>query len=337
MKAVGFFQSFPIDHPEALVDLDLQVPVATGRDLLVEVHAVSVNPVDIKVRGSASPEKGEARVIGWDAAGIVRAVGEKVTDFSVGDRVWYAGQIDRPGSNAEFQLVDERIVGPAPETLDFAAAAALPLTSLTAWELLFDRLGIHEADPVRDRRLLVVGAAGGVGSVLVQLARRLTGATVIATASREETRAWALERGAHAVIDHHRPWLPQLHAIGIEDVTHVVSLTHTESYLPQIVDALRPEGRLALIDDPAHLDIVSFKRKSLSVHWELMFTRPLFQTASLPRQGEILRKVAELVDRGIVTSSMTQRIDGICAAHLQQAHRQVESGTTRGKIVLAGF
>ncbi|WP_263770415.1 zinc-binding alcohol dehydrogenase family protein [Propionivibrio soli] len=337
MKAVGLYKSLPIDHPESLVDIELPDPVATGHDLLVEVHAVSVNPVDVKVRMKATLAAGEPRVLGWDAAGIVRAVGEKVTRFKVGDRVWYAGQIDRPGSNAELQLVDERIVGPVPTKLDFAEAAAMPLTALTAWELLFDRLKVQEADPTQENRLLVVGAAGGVGSILVQLARRLTGLTIVATASRQETRDWALEQGAHYVIDHHQPWAEQLAQLGIGDVTHVASLTHTGSYIPQIVDVLRAEGQLGLIDDQAQLDIMPFKAKALSVHWEMMFTRPVFKTSTLARQHDILRKVATLVDAGVVRTTLARRIQGINATNLKEAHAQIETGTTRGKIVLEGF
>lgn len=264
-------------------------------------------------------------------------MGDKVTRFRPGDRVWYAGEINRPGSNAELQLVDERIVGPAPQRLDFAEAAALPLTSLTAWELLFDRLKVQDADPTADNRLLVIGAAGGVGSVLLQLARQLTGFTVIATASREETRNWVLSQGAHHVIDHREPWAPQLARLGLQDVSHVIGLNATDSYVPQIVEVLRAEGQLALIDDPKQFDIVPFKRKALSVHWELMFTRPLFKTASLTRQHDILRKMAALVDAGVVKTTLTQRLQGINAANLRQAHAQLERGSTRGKIVLEGF
>jgi zinc-binding alcohol dehydrogenase family protein len=337
MKAIGFYKPLPIDNAEALVDIELPAPVASGHDLLVEVRAVSVNPVDVKIRASATPPEGEVRVIGWDAAGIVRGVGDKVTRFKVGDRVWYAGEITRSGSNAELQLVDERIVGRAPTSLDFAEAAALPLTSLTAWELLFDRLKVQDADLTQDNRLLVIGAAGGVGSVLLQLARKLTGLTVIASASREETGNWAISRGAHHVIDHSQPWAPQLAALGFADVTHVIGLNATDTYLAQIVAVLRAAGQLALIDDPKQLDIAPFKAKSLSVHWELMFTRSLFKTADLARQHDILCQVAALVDAGVVSTTLTERIKGINAANLRQAHARIEQGRTRGKIVLEGF
>lgn len=334
MKAVGFYQPLPIQDAESLVDLELPEPELRDHDLLIEVRAVSVNPVDTKVRGSATSEDGQARVLGWDAAGIVLETGPKVTRFRVGDRVWYAGDITRPGSNAERQAVDERIVGPMPTSLDFAEAAALPLTAITAWELLFDRLRVQDVDPTTRNTLLVIGAAGGVGSVLVQLARRLTGLTVIGTASRPETHEWVLDKGAHHVIDHSQPWATQLADLGIEEVSHIIGLTHTDSYVEQIIEVLRPEGQLALIDDPQSFDIVPFKRKSLSVHWELMFTRSIYQTPTLTRQHDLLRRLAELVDAGVVTTTLTQRIDGIDAAHLKQVHAAIESGRTRGKIVL---
>lgn len=337
MKAIGYYAPLPIDNPDSLVDLVLPEPVASGNDLLVEVKAVSVNPVDVKVRTGSVPEAGKPRILGWDATGVVRAVGDKVTRFHPGDRVWYAGTINRPGSNAELQLVDERIVGPMPTSLDFGEAAALPLTSVTAWELLFDRLKVQDADPGRENRLLVIGAAGGVGSVLLQLARELTGLTLIATASRPETTAWVTALGAHHVIDHRRPWDEQLARLGIDQVTHVIGLNHTDSYLRQIVDILAPEGQLALIDDPESFDIAPFKMKSLSVHWELMFTRPLFQTVTLSRQHDILARVARLVDAGRVKTTLTKRIAGINAQTLREAHGLVEQGGMRGKVVLEGF
>jgi len=337
MKAIGYFQSGDISAAESLVDLDLPEPVAGDHDLIVEVRAVSVNPVDTKLRRHQSPTDGQPRVLGWDAAGLVRSVGAKVSRFKPGDRVWYAGDITRPGSNAELQAVDERIVGPMPASLDFAQAAALPLTAITAWELLFDRLKVQHADPTAENVLLIVGAAGGVGSVLVQLARQLTGLTVIGTASRPSTREWVTAQGAHHVIDHHQPWMPQLQAFGLSDVTHVVSLTHTDTHLPQITEVLRPEGQLALIDDPKQLDILPFKRKSLSVHWELMFTRSIFRTATMARQRDLLTRVAALVDAGVIRSTLTERIAGINAANLKRAHAQIESARTQGKLVLEGF
>jgi zinc-binding alcohol dehydrogenase family protein len=337
MKAVGYFRSLPIDQSESLVDLNLPDPLPADTDLLIEVKAVSVNPVDTKVRMRATPAAGAARVLGFDAAGIVRAVGSKVSLFKPGDKVWYAGDVNREGSNSELQLVDERIVGRMPVTLDFAAAAALPLTSITAWELLFDRLKVQTADPTQNSKLLVIGAAGGVGSILVQLARQLTGWTIIGTASRRESRDWILAQGAHHVIDHGKPLAAELAHLGLGQVTAVISLTHTDQYLAQIVDILEPQGQLALIDDPKALDVLPFKRKSLSVHWESMFTRSTFKTFDLIRQHYLLNKIAALVDSGVIRSTAAEQFGKIDAGNLKRAHALLESGKSRGKIVLAGF
>ncbi|WP_066456200.1 zinc-binding alcohol dehydrogenase family protein [Castellaniella caeni] len=335
MKAVGFYQNHPISHPQALQDIEVPTPKLRDHDLLVEVRAVSVNPVDTKIRlGGDIPADG-ARIAGWDAAGIVRAVGPLATRFKAGDRVWYAGDVTRPGSNSELQAVDERIVGPMPTSLDFAEAASLPLTAITAWELLFDRLRVQEADPTDKNVLLVVGAAGGVGSILTQLARTLTSMTVIGTASRPETRDWVLAHGAHHVIDHHQPWVSQLAELGIADVSHVIGLNHSAGYVPDIAAVLRPEGQFALIDDPTDLDIRPFKTKSISIHWELMFTRAMFTTRTIARQHALLRRVADLVDQGGLRHTLTRRIDGINAAGLIQAHALVEAGNMIGKVVVA--
>lgn len=335
MKAIGFFQNHPIDHPQALQDIELPDPELRDHDLLVEVMAVSVNPVDTKIRRAGDIPQGQPRIAGWDAAGIVRAVGARATRFKSGDRVWYAGDITRPGCNSSLHAVDERIVGPMPTSLDFAEAASLPLTAITAWELLFDRLQAHAADPTEDNVLLVTGAAGGVGSILTQLARRLTGLTVIGTASRPETRDWVLAHGAHHVIDHSQPWVAQLEALGIKHVSHVAGLNESGKYVPQIAAVLRPEGQFALIDDPVGLDIGPFKAKSISIHWELMYTRAIFTTSTIARQHALLRRVAQLVDRGDLKHTMTRRIYGINATGLKQAHALVEGGKMIGKVVVA--
>jgi zinc-binding alcohol dehydrogenase family protein len=336
MKAVGYRQSHPIDHPEALLDVEVPDPVPGDHDLLVEVHAISVNPVDTKVRRRAGPESGEYKILGWDAAGTVRAVGKQVTLFKPGDRVMYAGSLLRPGTNSELHLVDERIAGRAPKTLDFEAAAALPLTAITAWELLFDRLQIKQDKTVKGT-LLVVGAAGGVGSILLQLARQLTGLTIIGTASRPETRQWALDLGAHHVIDHTKPLSQELQRVGIPSADYVASLTHTDVHLPQIVEALTPQGRLGLIDDPESFDVLLLKRKSISLHWEFMYTRSMFQTPDMIEQHHLLNKVADMVDAGVLKSTINERFGKINAANLRRAHQLLESGKARGKIVLAGF
>jgi len=337
MKIIGYFHSLPIDQADSLLDLDIVEPVPGDFDLLVEVKAVSVNPVDTKVRMRAASTDGQPRVLGWDAAGVVRAVGAKTSKFKPGDKVWYAGDVTRAGSNSELQLVDERIVGPMPTSLDYAAAAALPLTSVTAWELLFDRLKVQTADPTRDNTLLVIGAGGGVGSILVQLASKLTGWTVIGTTSRQATRDWVRELGAQYVIDHAKPLAEGLKAIGIGQVSAAISITHTDDYLQQIPDLLEAEGQFALIDDPKSLDVLAFKRKSLSLHWESMFTRSTFRTPQFARQGEILCRVAQLVDRGVIRSTVAEHFGTINAANLKRAHALLESGTSRGKIVLEGF
>ncbi|MBH9578318.1 zinc-binding alcohol dehydrogenase family protein [Inhella proteolytica] len=338
MKAIAYQHSLPISNPLALQDVDLPAPEARGHDLLVEVKAIAVNPVDHKIRQGVQPEAGQWKVLGWDAAGVVRAVGEQVTRFKVGDRVWYAGAIDRPGSYAELQLVDEHLVGAMPASLDFAAAAALPLTTITAWELLFERLGVEQGGG-QGQSLLVIGAAGGVGSILVQLARQLTQLTVIATASRPETEAWVRELGAHQVINHRRPLAEEIQRLGLPAPQLVASLTETGAHFAQIVELMAPQGKLALIDDlqPGQLDVMALKRKSLSLHWEMMFTRSLFNTADKIRQGELLSEAARRVDAGTLRSTVGEHFGRINASNLRRAQALQESGAARGKIVLEGF
>lgn len=338
MKAIGYKKPQPIGASDALIDITLPEPQATGRDLLVEVKAVSVNPVDTKIRASAAPAEGQAyKVLGWDASGIVKAVGPEVTLFKPGDRVWYAGSIARPGTNSELHLVDERIVGHAPKSLDFAQAAALPLTAITAWEMLFDRLGIAPGKQPSSKSLLIVGASGGVGSIMTQLATRLTALTVIGTASRPETQAWVKELGAHHVIDHGKPIAAELKRIGFPTVDYIVSLTQTDAHFDQIVEAIAPQGKFGLIDDPKALNVMPFKRKSVSLHWELMFTRSLFGTADMIGQHRLLNEVAALVDAGLIRTTLAERFGAINAANLKRAHALIESGKARGKVVLEGW
>ena len=337
MRAIGFQQPGSIDRDEALVNIELPTPTPTGRDILVEVKAISVNPVDVKVRRSAQPEPGDWKVLGWDAAGIVTAVGAEATLFQPGDAVWYAGAIGRPGTNAEYHLVDERIVGVKPQTLDWAAAAALPLTSITAWEMLFDRLDVKRPVPGAAPAILIIGGAGGVGSIAIQMARALTDLIIIATASRPETVAWTTEMGAHHAINHSLPLAEQVAALGLGAPAFVFSTTQTDRHLDQIAELIAPQGRMGLIDDPAVLDINRFKRKSVSVHWELMFTRSIFNTADMAEQGSLLNEVSRLVDAGVLRTTLTERYSPIDAANLKQVHRLIESGKARGKIVLEGF
>ena len=336
MKAVGYFTPQPIDQADALLDLELPTPAPGAHDLLVRVNAVSVNPVDVKVRASATPKDGAPRILGWDAVGVVEGLGADVQGFAVGDRVYYAGSISRPGTNAEYHTVDARIAAHAPAKLSDAEAAALPLTSITAWELLFDRLGVPPGGG-EGQALLVMGGAGGVGSVLTQLARELTQLRIVATASRPETRAWCLDHGAHDVIDHRQPLAPQLAALGLPQIDLVAGLTHTPQYFAQYVDCLRPQGRIALIDDMATLDVVPLKGKSLTLHWEMMFTRSMFGTADMARQGALLAEVAQLADAGRIRSTLTEEFGPVNAANLRRAHARVESGKMIGKAVLVGF
>jgi zinc-binding alcohol dehydrogenase family protein len=337
MRAVGYQESLPIGQAAALVDIDLPKPEPGGRDLLVEIRAVSVNPVDTKVRRRAKPQPGEWMVLGWDAAGTVVATGPQATLFKPGDAVFYAGALERPGTNAAFHLVDERIVGAKPVSLTWPQAAALPLTAITAWETLFDRLDVRRGVPGAAAALLIIGGAGGVGSIAVQLARQLTGLTIIATASRPETQDWVRQLGAHHVVDHRKPLSAEVAALGLGAPGLVFSTTNTDAHLPEIVTLISPQGRFALIDDPPSLDINPFKRKSVSVHWEFMFTRSMFQTADIAAQGALLNEVARLVDAGTLRTTIAEHFGLINAANLKRAHALIESGKAKGKIVLEGF
>ncbi|ATU92611.1 zinc-binding alcohol dehydrogenase family protein [Phyllobacterium zundukense] len=337
MRAVAYFEPQPITAETSLVDIDLPKPEARGRDLLVDVKAISVNPVDTKIRAGVKPEPGTSKVLGWDAAGIVAAVGPEAKFFKPGDEVFYAGAVDRPGTNSEFHLVDERIVGKKPSSLDFGAAAALPLTSITAWEALFDRLHVETPVVGAANAIVIIGGAGGVGSIAIQLARKLTNLTVIATASRPETQAWARDLGAHYVMDHSHPIAAQVEALGIGAPGLVFSTTNSDAHLAEIAALLAPQGRFALIDDPKALDVMLLKRKSISLHWELMFTRALFKTADMEAQHRILNKVSELVDEGTIKTTLADDFGPINAANLKRAHALIESGRAKGKIVLSGF
>ncbi|HCA5284116.1 TPA: zinc-binding alcohol dehydrogenase family protein [Acinetobacter nosocomialis] len=335
MKAVAYQKAGPITSPESLVDIELDTPAVKGHDLLVRVQAISVNPVDTKIRKNISAESGW-KVLGWDAVGTVEATGDKVTQFKVGDVVWYAGALNRQGSNSELQLVDERIVGHKPKILGATEAAALPLTAITAWEMLFDRLQVPKTAPA-NTTILVIGGAGGVGSITIQLLKQLTNLTIIATASRPETKEWVEQLGTDYVLDHREPLAPQIKQLGLNAPSYVFSTTQTDQHLSDIVELIAPQGHFGLIDDPEQLDIKPFKSKSVSVHWEFMFTRSMFQTEDMQKQSDLLNEVSKLVDEGKIKTTVTEVLSPINAENLKRVHQQIESGTTKGKIVLQGF
>lgn len=341
MKAIAYRPGSAASDPSALSDVETAVPQPGPHDVLVRVRAVSVNPLDTKVRRGLVVVPEGVDTLGWDASGVVESVGGEVSLFKPGDEVFYAGSFHLPGSNAELHRVDERMVGLKPQSLTFAEAAAVPLAGLTAWQLLFERLGVrHEGEPGfraanEAGSLLVLGGAGGVGSLLIQLARRLTSLTVIATASRQDSRDWCLSLGAHHVVDHRHSLTEQIRALGVPGVTHVASLTHTADHFADLVELLEPHGKLGVIDDHVTLDAAPLKGKSLSLHWEMVFTRPLFHTRDLMVQHQILTRLAQLIDQGVVRSTLTTTLTPLNAASLLEAHRRVEAGGVIGKVVVA--
>lgn len=333
MRAVAYQHSLPITDSNALLDIEIPKPLALGRDLLVKIEAISVNPVDTKIRQRVDPQ-GENKILGWDAAGVIESIGDEASLFSVGDKVWYAGALDRQGTNAEYHLVDERLVAKMPKSLNFVEAAALPLTTITAWETLFDRLSLTKK---QKGHLLIIGAAGGVGSIMIQLAKQLTSLKVIASASRPETTAWVKELGADKVINHRHLLSDELKEVGLDNVEYVAALTHTVDYLQDIAEFIAPQGHIGVIDDLDVFDIMPFKRKSVAVHWEFMFTRSLFKTEDMIKQHELLGKVAKMVDKEIIRTTSAENYGTINAANLIKAHALLELGKAKGKIVLAGF
>jgi NADPH2:quinone reductase len=336
MKAVAFTHSKPITDFEALQDFDLPTPMPRHHDLLVEIKAVSVNPVDTKIRRAGEP-LGEPRVLGFDAAGIVRDIGPDVQNFSVGDEVWYCGVPSRPGTNAEYHLVDDRIVGHKPKSLSFAEAAALPLTALTAWEMLFDRFRIPR-DQTIGGTLLIVGGAGGVGSIAIQLAAQLTDLTVIATASRPETNEWCRGLGAHHVLNHHYDLAGQYRQLNLPAPEYIFCVSHERLHFKKLTELLAPEGAIGIIEsNAAPLDVSTLFRKSGTLHTEYVFARGILKTQTISAQHRTLEAIAHLVDNGTLKTTMTENFGIINAENLKRAHAAVESGAVRGKIVLEGF
>lgn len=335
MKAIGYKENLPIENEQSLQDIELPMPRPNGRDILVEVKAISVNPVDFKIRQGRKPEGDQWAVIGWDAAGIVKEVGDEVTLFQPGDEVWYAGDLNRSGSNAQFQLVDERIVGNKPKSLNFGQAAALPLTTLTAWELLFDRMQVDKT--AADKSILVIGAAGGVGSILVQLVKQLTQLKVIGTASRAETISWLQTLGVDHTINHRNKLSEEFAKQNLSEPDYVISLNATEQHIDEIVKIIKPQGKFGLIDDPTTLNVMPFKLKAVSTHIELMFTRSIFQTPDMIEQHNILNATAKLIDEGVIQTTVGEHFGVINAENLRKAHALLESHKAKGKIVLENF
>ncbi|WP_028521934.1 zinc-binding alcohol dehydrogenase family protein [Runella limosa] len=335
MKAVGFKTSLPISEEESFIEFETAKPQPSGHELLVKISAISVNPVDFKIRQNSA--KGTVldtpKIIGWDAAGVVEAVGENVSLFNVGDKVYYAGDITKPGSNSEYQLIDERIVGKQPSTLFDEAAAAMPLTVLTAWEIFFDRMRLSvERD--QNKTLLIIGGAGGVGSIAIQIAKKLLGLKVIATASRPETIEWCQKMGADVVVNH-RNLVEEVRGAGFQFVDFIVDFVDNNGYWDAMAELIKPQGHIASITGSAvPVALNKLKSKSVSFSWEFMYTRSTYQTDDMIEQHHILNRVAQLLDEGVLFHTHTHTLHGLSAETLKQAHAQLESGTTIGKWVI---
>ncbi len=340
MKAIGVYQYLPTDAPDCFAEVELDKPNPTGKDLLVRVKAVSVNPVDCKVRSSVKQIQDSPRILGWDAAGVVEQIGEDVSLFQVGDEVFYAGSIRRPGSNSEYQLVDERIVGRKPTSFSFEEAAALPLTAITAWEALFERLGVEpqKTSKNQSRTVLIIGGAGGVGSIAIQLAKQVAGLQVIATASRPESIAWCQYLGADHCINHHEQLSSALKTLGLQEVDYILCFNDTDLHFSNMAEVIKPQGKIcSIVENRAPLDMNLLKNKSATFAWELMFTKSMYGTEDIQSQHDVLDRVADLVDQGIIKMTLTEMLGPLTPENLAKAHAQLESGQTIGKIVLSGI
>jgi NADPH2:quinone reductase len=342
MKAIGFYQYLPVEDPQSLIEVDVPDLQPSERDLLVRVKAVSVNPVDVKVRKRQASAAKNPRILGWDAAGVVEAVGNAVSLFDVGDEVYYAGDISRPGCDSQYHLVDERIVGRKPKSLSFEQAAAMPLTTITAWEALFDRLGVDRSASSENKRrcALIIGGAGGVGSIAIQLAKRVAGLSVIATASRSESAQWCLDKGADETINHHASFREEFNRIGAHEVDYILCFNSTEMHVQNMADVIKPQGKICTIvetknDQP--ININGFQRKSVAFMWELMFTRSLYKTPDMQAQHDLLDETSRLLDEGVLQTTMTQHYGVLTAENLRKAHARIESGSMIGKLVLSGI
>jgi zinc-binding alcohol dehydrogenase family protein len=337
MKAIGLYKYLSIEDNNSLQDLEIPKPEASGYDLLVEVKAVSVNPVDTKIRAPKDQTETIPRVLGWDAAGVVIAAGSDVDQYAVGDQVYYAGDITRPGSNSEFQLVDERIVGNKPASISFAEAAALPLTSITAWEALFERLDISRQGDDAGKAILIIGGAGGVGSIAIQMASKIAKLNVIATASRDESRDWCLNLGANSVINHRKSLNEELATLDIEHVDYILCLNNTTQHWSAMAEAIKPQGVICSIVEASDVDLGKLKSKSASFVWEFMFTRSMYKTSDMIEQQKLLNEIADLVDKGKLVTTVNKLIQPINAENLRRAHAMIEQGNSIGKLVLANW
>ncbi len=337
MKAIGLTQYLPIENSESLQDIELSRPEASDHDLLVKVNAISVNPVDTKIRAPKDQVETSPRILGWDAAGEVVAVGQQVEHFAVGDQVYYAGDITRSGSNCEFQLVDERIVGRKPASLSFTKAAALPLTSITAWEALFERLQVSAQGDDANKSILIIGGAGGVGSIAIQLAKQCAKLNVIATASRPESRQWCLDRGADSVINHHQSLDDELDAIDKPLVDYILCLNNTDQHWSVMAKVIKPQGKICSIVDTSNVDLSLLKSKSATFVWEFMFTRSMYKTSDMVEQQRLLNNVSELINNGVLVTTANTLLHPINAENLRKAHKMIEQGNTIGKVVLSDW
>jgi zinc-binding alcohol dehydrogenase family protein len=339
MKAIGFYKPLPVENKESLIDVDVLRVEPTGKDILVKIKAVSVNPVDVKVRQRPKEDQSTASIIGWDASGIVEAVGDAVSLFKPGDKVYYAGDHFRQGSNCEYQLVDERLVGSMPSSLTFEEAAAMPLTTITAWEALFERLGIEPSSEKNiGKSILIIGGAGGVGSIATQLAKKVAGLIVVSTASRPESETWCRQMGADQVINHHLPFKDEFLRIKMKEVNYILCLNSLEKHIENMADVIKPQGRICTIvetKDNQAININIFQSKSVGFLWELMFTRSLYQTEDMQEQHNILNRAAKLFDEGLIKSTLTESFGDLTAENLRKAHARVETGSMVGKLVLS--
>ncbi|WP_141432255.1 zinc-binding alcohol dehydrogenase family protein [Bacillus sp. 03113] len=336
MNAVGLYKYLPISEPESLMDVTIPKPKAEGKDILVKVKAISINPVDTKVRAPKDKKEETPKILGWDASGVVEEVGPNCTLFKPGDEVFYAGSITRPGTYSEYQIVDERIVAKKPQSFNFAEAAALPLTAITAWEGLFDRLAIDFNHKIENenKKILIIGGAGGVGSIAIQLAK-LAGLTIIATASREESKKWVKELGADYIINHHQPFLSQIKEYGFDEVDYIFCLNDTDQHWLNMAEVITPQGKIcSIVENSEPLDLNVLKSKSVTFVWEFMFTRSMYQTPDMVKQHELLTQLSQLIDDGKIRTTLKEKLSPINAANLRKAHAMVEEGKMIGKIVL---